>query len=195
MPLLPLEQFVYPENLFAGFESAVPGDCRWWVLHTRPRAEKALSRRLLGLDQRFFLPLFKKQWRNSGRSFCAYHPLFAGYLFLFGDSHDRLRAVETNLVARVLTVEDQVQMQRDLARVHQLMVTGAPLWPESQLQPGTWVTINSGPLMGMVGKIITRQNKMRFLVEVRFVQQGVSLDIESWMIERLTGPMATAAGA
>jgi transcription antitermination factor NusG len=195
MPLLPLEAFVYPEDLFAASESGVPGDCRWWVLHTRPRAEKALSRRLLALGQRFFLPLFKKQWRNSKRSFCAYHPLFAGYLFLFGDSQDRLHALETNLVARMLAVEDQVQMQRDLARVHQLMLAGAPLWPESQLQPGTWVRIISGPLMGMAGKIITRHNKMRFFVEVRFLQQGVSLDIESWMIERLTGTMPTAASA
>jgi hypothetical protein len=41
MPILALEPFVYPEDLFAASESAVAGDCRWWVLHTRPRAEKA----------------------------------------------------------------------------------------------------------------------------------------------------------
>ena len=177
MPLLPLEPFVYPQNLFEESHPVAREGDRWWVLHTRPRSEKALSRRLLVRDQGFFLPLFKKQWRNSGRSFCAYHPLFAGYVFLFGNGEDRLHALETNLVARVIPVEDQAQIQRDLARVHELMVSGEPLWPESHLQPGTRVRITGGPLMGMTGKIITRHGKTRFLVEVRFLQQGVSLDI------------------
>ena len=79
MPLLPLEPFVQPQDLFAGSEAAIPQEARWWVLHTRPRAEKALSRRLMHAEQRFFLPLFRRQWRNGRRSFCAYHPRFAGY--------------------------------------------------------------------------------------------------------------------
>ncbi len=43
MPLLPAEPYLYPENLFA--ESEAPSDGFWWVLHTRPRAEKALRAR------------------------------------------------------------------------------------------------------------------------------------------------------
>jgi transcription antitermination factor NusG len=195
MPILPLEPFIYPDNLLIADAESTPGEERWWVLHTRPRAEKALARRLLSRTRPFFLPLFQKQWRSNGRSFRAHHPLFAGYVFLFGDTHDRLQALETNMVARVLPVEDQAEMQRDLARVHELMVSGASLWPEEQLEPGACVRIISGPLMGMEGKILTRHNKLRFFVEVQFLQRGVSLDIESWMIERISERVMSTAGA
>jgi hypothetical protein len=194
MPRLLLEPFVWPVNLFAGSPS--PGEgARWWVLHTRPRAEKALCRRLLVQNKRFFLPICKRACGNGARADFAYLPMFASYLFLFGDTQDRLHALETNLVAQVLGVEDQAQLQRDLARVHQLMVTGAPLWPEPQLPPGACVKIIAGPLMGMPGKIITRRNKSRFFVEVQFLQQGVSLDIDSRLLERLPSPMLTGSGA
>jgi len=195
MPILPLEPFVYPDNLFEELEP-YNREGRWWVLHTRPRAEKALVRRLLGRNIPYFLPLYRKQWRSSGRTFSAYHPLFCGYVFLHGDGEARLHALETNLIARVLPVEDQTQMQNDLARVHSLMLAGASMAPEECLQPGRFVEIISGPLMGMEGKIIARNNKMRFLVEVRFLQQGVSVDIEAWMIQPLSKALtATPAGA
>src|ERR1700736_5805449 len=106
MPLLPLEPFVYPNGLFDHPAGSAEETGRWWVLHTRPRAEKALARRLLGRNLPFFLPLYNKEWRSGGRSLCAYHPLFAGYLFLYGDGQQRLHALETNLVARVLPVDD-----------------------------------------------------------------------------------------
>jgi transcription antitermination factor NusG len=179
MPILPLEPFVYPNNLFEQTAAADAKDGRWWVLRTRPRAEKALARHLLGRNLGFFLPQYKKRSRTAA----SYHPLFAGYMFLHGDADDRVHALETNQVAQVISVEDQMQLHSDLVRVHGLMLTDAALSPEERLQPGMLVEIVGGPLMGMKGKIVTRQNKLRFLVEVRFLQQGVSVDVESWMIQ------------
>ncbi len=182
MPLLPLEPFVCPNDLFE--QAAVPDekDGRWWVLRTRPRAEKALARHLLGRSLRFFLPHYQKRSGTNGRCL-AYHPLFAGYMFLHGDGNDRRNALETNQVAQVIPVEDQMQLHRDLVRVYDLIMSNAVLSPEERLEPGMLVEIVSGPLTGMTGKIVTRHKKMRFLVEVRFLQQGVSVDVESWMIQ------------
>jgi transcriptional antiterminator RfaH len=193
MPILPLEPFVYPNHLFEQSGCPDQENGRWWVLHTRPRAEKALARRLLGRDVRFFLPQYCKQWRNKGRSSSVHHPLFPGYLFLHGDDQDRLYALQTNLVAQVLHVEDQAELHSDLTRVHHLMVTDACLTPEEQLEPGVLVHIIHGPLAGLQGKVVARHNKMRFVVEVRFLQQGVSLDVEGWMLERLSGPAPVTA--
>ena len=65
MPLLPLEPFVFPDDLLAGPPGEDPG--RWWVLHTKPRAEKSLARRFVDRGTSFFLPLHEKQLRRSGR--------------------------------------------------------------------------------------------------------------------------------
>ena len=193
MPLLPLEPFVFPEDLL-GQPGCTTGDSEcWWVLHTRPRAEKSLARRLLGRTLSFFLPLYKRQWRSRGRLFCSHVPLFPSYIFLHGDGHVRLAALETNLVARVLPVPDQARMRRDLERVYSLMATGAPLAPEERLAPGSLVEITSGPLIGLTGKVLRRGKQLKLIVEVQFLQRGVSVEIESWMIQPLSGQRSALA--
>jgi transcriptional antiterminator RfaH len=194
MPLLPLEPFLFPENLL---ENPLPDGCdqtRWWVLHTRPRAEKSLARRFLGRQLPFFLPLYKRTWRSRGRTLCSHVPLFPGYLFLRGDGGARLTALETNLVARCIPVADQQQLQADLERVYHLMATGEPLTPEERLAAGAPVEIISGPLAGLEGKVIRRGRQLRFLVEVQLLQRGVSVEVESWMIQPLDLRQPATAG-
>ncbi len=199
MPSLPLEPFVFPGDLLSEPANGRENYGRWWVLHTRPRAEKSLARNFLRQTLPFFLPLFKRQWRSPGRRLlCSYVPLFPGYVFLCGDHQARLVALETNLVARVLTVEDQLQLHVDLARVYQLMTAGLPLTPEERLDPGTFVEIVSGPLAGLEGKILRRGKHLKLVIEVQFLQRGVSAELEGWMIRPLVGQRSAvplAAGA
>jgi transcriptional antiterminator RfaH len=192
MPLLPLEPFLFPDTLLVD-PARLPESGTWWVLHTRPRTEKALARRFLDREMAFFLPLYQRIWRSRGRTLTSHVPLFPGYIFLHGDADKRLQALETNLVAQVLPVPDQSHLHADLSRVHHLMISGSPLAPERQLQPGTPVRIISGAFAGMEGKVLKDGRQMRLLVEVRFLHQGVSVEIESWMLEPLqSGRMATA---
>lgn len=182
MPLLPLDVFLYPEDLFE-CESHLSADDDWWVLHARPRAEKALAQRLLRRNLAFFLPLAKRQWRNRGRLLCSYLPLFPGYVFLKGDRQARTLALETNVVARVLSVVDQEQLHEDLTRVFRLMESGMALTPEERLQPGMRVEIVGGPLAGLEGKILHRDKQLRFFIEVQMLQRGVSVEIDGWMLQ------------
>jgi transcription antitermination factor NusG len=183
MPLLPLEPFVFPDDLLLRQEASADETAPWWVVHTRPRAEKALARKLLRRQNPFFLPLCKRQWRNRGRSHCSYVPLFPGYVFLKSDSQAIFQTLETNLVARILSVVDQRQLQDDLARVYHVIATGAPLAPVERLQPGDKVEITAGPLAGLEGKILRKGKQLKFIVEVQFLQRGVSAEIESWMVQ------------
>jgi transcription antitermination factor NusG len=188
MPLLPPEAFVWPDDLLARPTPPVDTAARWWALHTRPRAEKTLARHFLGRELSFFLPLAKKRWRNRGRLFTSTSPLFPGYIFLWGDEEARVAALTTNQVAHCIRVEDQAQLHQDLARVHRLMVSGAPLTPEERIQPGDWVEITSGPLEGLQGKIIRRGKHLRFFVEVHFLQRGASVEIDASMIRPTEPP-------
>jgi transcription antitermination factor NusG len=182
MPLLALEPFMYPDNLFVDAAEPAAQD-RWWVLHTRPRTEKALARRFLIRGASFFLPLYARQWNSRGRALCSHLPLFPGYVFLHGDGDARLAALETNLVARVLPADDQCQLHSDLRRVYDLITTGAPLTPEDRLEPGDPVRIVRGPLAGLQGKIVRCGKNLRFVVEVEFLRRAVSAEVESWMVE------------
>jgi transcriptional antiterminator RfaH len=193
MPILPLETFLYPANLL-DLDAADTHERtgQWWVLHTRPRAEKSLARRLHSMRHSFFLPQHQHRWRSNGRSFESHNPLFPGYLFLHGDDDARVAALTTNLVANFLPVGDQTRLQQDLVRVHQLMISGAPLTPEQNLIPGDPVEIIKGPFAGMNGTVIRRGKAWRLFVEVKFLQRGVSVEIEHWMIRPLASRLVSA---
>jgi transcription antitermination factor NusG len=184
VPLLKQEPFVSPADLLEALEPpAGPG--RWWALHTRPRAEKSLARKFLDRGVSFFLPVYEREWRNQGRQFRSFLPLFPGYVFLFAGDEGRVQALETNLVANVLPVDNQPRLHADLARVHRLITTGATLTPEERIEPGDPVTITFGPLAGLEGKVLGRGKHSKFFVEVQFLRRAVSVEIDSRMIESL----------
>jgi transcriptional antiterminator RfaH len=182
MPLLPPEPFLFPDGLLTHLPEPTGSARRWWVLHTRPRAEKALARKFRSRGMAFFLPLHEKVWRSGGRTFVSRLPLFPGYLFLHGDEQARVGALETNAVARVLAVDDQRELHDDLNAVYRLITSGAPVTPEGQLEPGDWVEIVDGPLAGLEGQVLRRGKQMRFFIEVSFLQQGVFVELDGWMV-------------
>ncbi len=193
MPVLPLEPFVHPDDLFTRGEGPPADGGQWWVFHTRPRAEKALARKLLDRRIPFFLPLYNRQRRTRGRLLTSYLPLFPSYLFMRGDDAARVQALTTNLIARNLHVEDQGELWTDLTRVFRLMASGASLAPEAKLQPGALVEITAGPLAGLEGKVLRRGKHLKLVVEVHFLRQGTSVEIDDWMIQpRSTRPAAAS---
>jgi len=191
MPLLALEPFILPDDLLQRPASETSSG-RWWVLHTRPRAEKTLARRFLDRGTSFYLPLHPHVWVNRGRRFRSHLPLFPGYVFLHGGSEARLAALETNLVAHVIDVDDQDRLHGDLARVNQLLATGAPVTPEERLEPGDPVEVIRGPLAGLEGKVLQRGKHLKFVIEVQFLRRAVSAEVESWMIRPLRGRVGAA---
>jgi transcription antitermination factor NusG len=184
MPILPREPDVWPEDLFdqASSEGA------WWALYTLPRREKDLMRRLLRMEIPFYGPLVKRRSRSpAGRSRTSHVPLFPGYVFLYGSEEQRYRSLTTNCVSRCLQVSDGVQLAQDLRQIHQLISSEAPLTPESRIEPGMRIRVRSGPLAGLEGGVIRRRGTDRLLVIVHFLQQGASVQLEDYQVERIDG--------
>jgi transcription antitermination factor NusG len=83
-------------------------------------------------------------------------------------------------------VEDQQQLRHDLLQVAKLIQTDAPLTVEKRLSAGDSVRIRRGPMEGLEGTIIQRRGKMRLLVAVTMLQQGVSVEIDDFLLEPLS---------
>jgi transcriptional antiterminator RfaH len=182
MPILPAEPSLFPEELFAA-ESDVAGEGRaWWVLHTRPRQEKALGRELLQARVPYYLPLVKRATVVRGRVVHAHVPLFTSYLFLLGDRDQRIRALETKRVVHSLPVPGQAELWQDLGQIHRLIASGAPVTPEERLEPGALVEIRTGPLAGLRGKILRKGPRERFVVQVNFIQRGASVELDAFAL-------------
>jgi transcription antitermination factor NusG len=184
MPVLQCEPFIYPSDLFTRSEDGAE-ESQWWVIRSRPRAEKAVARQLLARKHPFFLPTYRRCWRNKQRQQEAFIPLFAGYLFVRGGEESRRAALETNQVVTTFTTSDQNGLQRDLERVHRLLESDTPLIPEERLVEGALVEIMEGPLRGLVGKFVRRGGGARIVIEVELLRQGVSVEIDGWMLRAL----------
>jgi transcriptional antiterminator RfaH len=181
MPILPAEPETFPAGLFE--QPPRPADGRrWWVLHTKPRQEKSLARCLVAARAAYYLPAVGRRCRVRGRVLTARIPLFTGYVFLLADREERVAALATNRVVRCLEVPDQDGLWHDLAQVHRLIASGAPVIPEQRLAPGMIVEVTTGPLAGLRGKILRTATGRRFVVQVDFIQQGASVLIEDYAL-------------
>lgn len=183
MPLLPAEPWCYPPDLMG--EPDPPEDGTWWVLHTKPRAEKSIARSLFREGIPFFLPIYEQSKRVGRRVQTSHLPLFPGYLFLRAGEKGRISALETNQVAHCIAVSDQAQLRGELEAIQKVMSSGVPIGPEARLTPGTPVTIARGPLAGLKGKVLRRGSRLTLVLEVHMLSQGVAVEIEGWMVEAL----------
>jgi transcriptional antiterminator RfaH len=189
MPVLAQEPDLYPDYLLSETLTEEDTEKVWWVLHTRPRQEKSLARQLHRVQIPYYLPLIPRRWRLRGRMVTSHVPLFPGYVFLFGDRQERLAALTTNRVVRVLEVPAQTTLRRDLQQIHRLITAGLPVTPEGQLIPGVMVEITSGPLMGLRGRILRSASSQRFVVQIDFIQQGASVLLEDFTLTRVDNSM------
>src|SRR5262245_40955635 len=102
-------------------------------MYTLARREKELMRRLRALDVPFYSPLVARRTRSpGGRVRQSYVPLFASYVFVFGDDQARLQALATNCVSRTLSVPDGAQLVHDLRQIRRLIELDAPLTVEAR---------------------------------------------------------------
>lgn len=155
------------------------------VVYTKPRQEKSLARDLLRQTIPFYLPLVKKTLQYGRRRMASFAPLFDGYLFMLGSEKQRTLSLATNRVLRVLPVNDGPQMVADLRQIERLIQANVPLTVESRLQPGRNVRVRSGPFAGVEGVVLRRRGETRLLVNVNFLQQGASVEIDDFRLEPL----------
>jgi len=183
MPVLSSEPSLAPEDLFMSRGHMDFTAARWWVVHTRPRAEKVLARQLHRRGVSFFLPLYERSRRLQRRLVTSWLPLFPGYVFLRGTEDSRYAALETKQIVGCIHVEEQERLAEDLARIYDLIHSGAPLAPEERLGPGMAAEITSGPLAGHRGVVVRRGKSMRLVIAVDFLQRGASLEVDSASIQ------------
>jgi transcription antitermination factor NusG len=184
MPVLDQEPAVWPEQLFE--LEIEPGTFEQWrAFQVRPRTEKAVARCLRSRQIAYFLPQIKRQKRYQRRLVCSHLVLFPGYVFARASDHNLARPLESKAVIRTLKIDDQERIEKELREIHRLTQSGQPLTREERLQPGSPARITCGPLTGLCGQVVNNKRGQRFVLQVQFIQQGVSVEIDSSMIEAL----------
>jgi len=187
MPILPAEPDCNPPNLWDGDGSTpAEADVCWWCLHSKPRQEKATARELRRAGIDYYLPQVAKESHTpQGRKIRSVVPLFPGYLFMRGDRNDRLVALRAHRLVGILEVADQEAIARDLRQIYTMLSSGMTVSHEPIVPVGANVRIATGPLAGLVGKVVRRGKRDQFVAVVRFLGRGAMVDLRDWQVERV----------
>jgi transcription antitermination factor NusG len=172
-----------PPCLADGLETIHQFDGPLWVAHTKARAEKALAWDLLSLDIQYFLPMAEKLAIWGGRKRKILSPIFPSYLFFCGDLPKRHRVLATNRVCQVIAVHDRPQLMQELEAIRIALNSGRPmdLYPFAAV--GQPVRVARGPMRGVEGLVIRKDDVTRIVLQVSMLGQGVSLEISADMLE------------
>ncbi len=161
----------------------------WWVLHTRPRQEKAVARDLEALNIVHYLPLVNTIRYYGRRKMQVELPLFAGYVFLRGSVEQAWAVERSGRLAQIIAVHDQDRLEVELNNLRLVLDSGQELDPHPYLREGMWVEVRSGPLKGVQGIIERKRHHSRLVLQIEALGQATSLEIDGSLLEPIERAM------
>lgn len=170
----------------------LPHASRWFVLHTKPRQEKALAESLAAMHIPHYLPTLRKLKYYGHRRRTVDAPMFSGYLFAIGDKESGFRANETKRVANIIDVADQERLAVELRQIQVASTSGLRVDSYRYLTSGRSCRVVAGPLRGVEGVIESRPRADRLILQVQALGQAVAVEVDPSLIELLDGPAGTA---
>ena len=157
----------------------------WKVLFVKPRTEKKVAEycRLFGI--RYYLPLRQKTRIIQRRRVTVELPLFSGYVFVRLPPAMRLPILQTNLLVRILEPLKPRKLLRDLVMVRRALRVNPHLEATRPITKGKRVRITAGPFQGLEGIVARLSSKMKVVLNVEFIGQATSVEMESDFLEIL----------
>lgn len=160
----------------------------WCALYTRHQHEKAVAEALMAKDFEVLLPLYLSSRRWNDRNKVLTLPLFPCYVFVRGGAIRRLEVLATPGVHMILKQGDSVVPipEEEIEALRKLMNGPHRVEPHPFLRCGGRARIKRGPLEGIEGILIRKQNLCRLVLSVEMVGQSVAVQIDASDVESLS---------
>jgi transcriptional antiterminator NusG len=172
---------------------AVPGapfvgpalDVPWHAIWTRSRHEPLVRSQLASKGIEVFLPTYTKVSNWSDRKKKIEWPLFPGYCFA---------RFEKDALSRVLRSEGVVTVLSnagipipipgyEIEALQTIVASGLDYDPCAQLVPGDRVRVTTGPLEGVVGRLVRRGPDRMLILAVELLNSGARVQVSSSDVE------------
>ena len=169
--------------------STTRGGPRWYAVYTYPRHEKVVAAQLEQKAVEVFLPAFSilSCWKD--RRVRVANPVFPSYLFTRIDLRDRIRAVSTPSVIRIVSFKGAPapipDSEIDAVRS---CLAGGNIEPHPFVAAGERVRVRSGPFEGVSGIVIRRTNQCKLIVSIGLIHRAFALEISPDDLDNLTSP-------
>lgn len=160
----------------------------WYVLTTKPRAEKKVSEGLTKMGIRHFLPVQKqlRQWKD--RKKWVDIVLFHSYLFVQETEESRNDVFAIPGVLKYLTADgrpcmvsnEEIERIRKICRYESDVVSG-----REEFTSGDEVEITGGPLIGLQGRLMEKENAAYLSIRIENIGYAVSFKIDKSLVKKI----------
>lgn len=154
---------------------------KWFVIITKPRAEKKVGKRLAEIGVENFVPLHKqlRQWHD--RKKWVEVPLFGSYIFVKLEEKERNKVFDVVGVLRYLSISGKISILKDeeLERIKTLCnFDGEIEISDTALEIGEKVMVMEGYFTGFIGTLISVANKDKIWIHFPDLNCFASVEIE-----------------
>ena len=160
---------------------AIDTDVRWFALWTRSRHEQVVREQLQQKAIEAFLPTVTRWSRWKDRKKKVDWPLFPGYCFARFNARERLPVLKCTGVVSIISFEGEPAPIPDfeIDGIRQLVESDLAYDPCPMIREGDMAEVKSGPLKGVVGRLVRKNEKARLVLSVDLIGQAVSVEVDA----------------
>ena len=152
---------------------------KWYALYTRPRFEKKVDLNLKKKGFESYLPLLTVLRRWSDRWKKVGEPLFSCYVFVRVPLKERVYAMQTDGVVRMVSFNGLPSpiADHEISAVKKILEETDFFESTHFLAIGQRVEVIRGPLEGVLGRLTERRGQKKLLVGIEQIGQGISVEV------------------
>ncbi len=160
---------------------ASEADVHWFALWTRSRHEQVVREQLERKQIEVFLPTITKWSRWKDRKKRIDWPLFPGYCFARFHAGTRMPVLKCVGVVSIISFEGEPAPipEREIDSIRQLVESDLAFDPCPMIREGTMVEVVHGPLKGVSGRLMRKNEKARLVLSVNLIGQAVSVEVDA----------------
>jgi transcription antitermination factor NusG len=153
----------------------------WFAVWTRSRHEKLVRDQLAQRADDVFLPTITRWSRWKDRKKAVDWPLFPGYCFARFDVTDRLPILKCEGVVTIVGTDGQPSPipPIEIDAIRRLIESELAFDPCPLIKEGMMVEVRSGPLKGVVGRLVRKGARARLVLSVDLIGQAVSVEVDA----------------
>jgi transcription antitermination factor NusG len=152
----------------------------WYAVQVRPARETLAKLHLEQRGYELFLPQYTVRRRWSDRWKVLQQPLFPGYLFCRCGPTTHGRIVDTPCVIRVVGNEhNPVPVDAlEIESLQRIVASDCRFQERRYLQAGQLVRVETGPLRGAVGILVSIKNSRRLVVSISLLLRSIAAELD-----------------
>ena len=166
------------------------GNSAWHALHTRHQSEKVVAELLTDRGFEIFLPLYSAVHRWKDRTKQLSLPLFPCYVFFRGGLDRKLQLLTAPGVHTIVGTAGRpgVIPDAEIEAIRWVVNSRLKVEPHPFLQCGDEMRIESGPLAGLEGLLVSKQNRLRLVLSVEMLGRSVVVEVAAPLLKRIGRP-------